>query len=130
MEKRNTERRKVNQAVGAERRGKAADRRRCPECGSSIRSAREAAPGGSIERRYCTKCKWQATARQVDEAKLRALTSFEMTIHGAGKKAILDLDADFLKAAHLKVGDTLELKAVYSPGKKGIPLSWILAKAD
>ena len=130
MEKRKTERRKVNQAVGAEHRGRAADRRRCPECGSSIRTAREPAPGGTLERRYCTKCHWQASSRQVDESHLKALTGFEMTVHGAGKKAILELEPDFMKAAGLKLGDTLELKAVYAPGRKGSPLSWVLSKLD
>ena len=130
MEKRNTERRKVNQAVGADRRGRGADRRRSPECGSSIRKARAAAPGGTQERRYCTKCPWQATSRQVDEARLKALTGFEMTIHGAGRQAILDLEPDFMKVAGLKLGDTLELKAVYAPGKKGSPLGWVLSKLE
>jgi len=130
MEKRNAERRKVNQAVGDERRGRAADRRRCPECGSSVRSARESAPGGTLERRYCTKCKWQASSRQVDESRLKALTGFELTVHGAGKKAILELEADFLKLAGLALGDTVELKAVYAPGKKGSPLRWMLSKMD
>ena len=128
MEKRQTERRKVNQAIGAERRDRQPDRRRCPECGSSIRSSREAAPGGTRERRYCTKCPWQASTRQVDEARLKALAGFELTVQGAGKKAVLELEPDFLKAAGLKQGDTLELKAVYAPGKAGRPLSWVLSK--
>jgi hypothetical protein len=128
MEKRSTERRKVNQAVGSDRRGKAPDRRRCPECGSSIRTSRQAAPGGTVEKRYCTKCSWQASSRQVDESRLKALTGFEMTIHGTGLRGLLDLDPDFMRVAGLVPGDHVELKAVYAPGKKGSPLSWVLSK--
>lgn len=130
MEKRAIERRKVNVAVGAERRDRRPDRRRCPLCGSSVRSVREPAPGGSLQRRYCTKCGWQERSRQVDEERLKALTGFEMTVHAAGRKAVLELDEDFLKAAGIRAGDSVQLQAVYAPGKKGIPLSWVLKKLD
>ncbi|HTB35166.1 MAG TPA: hypothetical protein VK842_09905 [bacterium] len=130
MEKRQTERRKVNVAVGPERRDRQPDRRRCPVCGSSVRSSREGAPGGTLLKRYCTKCGWQASSRQVDEARLKALTGFEMTVHSAGRKAVLELEEQFMKAAGLKAGDTVQLQAVYAPGKKGMPLSWVMTKLD
>ncbi len=131
MEKRTRERRKVNQAIGSERRGKAADRRRCPQCGSAVRSNSEAAPGGSLLIRYCTKCDWQQRTRQIDETRLKALAGFELTLHGSMKKAILELDAEFLKASGFTPGDTLELKALYAPGKdKANPISWVLKKLD
>jgi ribosomal protein S27AE len=131
MEKRTRERRKVNQAVGDERRGKAVDRRRCPQCGSSVRSHAEHAPGGSLQRRYCTKCGWEEKTRQVDESRLKALAGFELTLHGSMKKAILELEPDFLKASGFTPGDTLELKAIYAPGKdKKNPISWVLKKTE
>ncbi len=131
MEKRNRERRKVNQAVGDDKRGKAADRRRCPHCGSSIRQATEPAPGGTLLRRYCTKCSWEQRTRQIDELRLKALAGFELTLHGSMKKGVLELDADFLKASGFTPGDTLELKALYAPGKdKTSPMSWVLKKME
>jgi len=83
-----------------------------------------------VLKRYCTKCGWQAHSRQVDEARLKALTGFEMTVHAAGKKAVLELEELFMKAAGLKAGDTVQVQAVYAPGKKGVPLSWVLKKLD
>lgn len=130
MEQKRTDRRRVNQPVGEDRRvmGKP-DRRRCPQCGSSVRQAVEHAPGGTLTRRFCTKCGWKALSRQVDEAKLKSLAGFEMTVHGSAKKALLELEPDFLKAAKLKPGDTVELKAIYTPGGKSV-LSWVLRKMD
>lgn len=131
MEKRTRERRKVNQATGEERRGKAVDRRRCPQCGSAVRSHSEHAPGGTLLRRYCTKCAWQQQSRQIDESRLKALAGFELTLHGSMKKAILELDGEFLKASGFTPGDTLELKAIYAPGKTNSnPISWVLKKLE
>jgi len=131
QKKRDGERRKVNQAVGDEKRGKAADRRRCPKCGSSVRSSSEPAPGGTLQRRYCSKCGWEQRSRQIDESRLKALAGFELTLHGSMKKAILELDGDFLKASGFTPGDTVELKALYAPGKdKGSPISWVLKKME
>jgi hypothetical protein len=115
-ERRGKERRKVNQVVGKDMRGKAQDRRHCPECGSSVRQSMEPAPGGTLTIRYCTKCDWNQRYRQVDEAQLMALAGFEMQLQGAGKKVILELPPEFLKAAGLKATDHVELKALYTPG--------------
>lgn len=131
MEKRVHERRRVNQTIGDEKRGKAVDRRRCPQCGSAVRSHSEPAPGGTLTRRYCTKCAWQHQSRQIDESRLKALAGFELQLHGSMKKAILELDAEFLKASGFTPGDTLELKAVYAPSKTNAnPISWVLKKLD
>jgi len=131
MERRSLERRKVNQAVGDERRGKAADRRRCPKCGSTVRSNTEGAPGGTLLRRYCTKCGWEQRTRQIDEERLKALAGFELTLHGSMKKAILELEPDFLKASGWTPGDTIEVKALYAPGKGGkAPLSWVMKRME
>jgi hypothetical protein len=131
MEQRSGERRKVNQAVGAERRGRVADRRRCPQCGSAVRSHTEERPGGSELTRYCTKCSWKERTRQVDEDRLKALAGFELTVHGVGRKAVLELEPDFLRVSGIRPGDTLELKPLYAPGKgKDVPLHWVLKRLE
>lgn len=130
MEKRSRERRKVNQAIGDDKRGQSADRRRCPQCGSTVRSATEPAPGGTLLRRYCSKCSWEQRTRQIDELRLKALAGFELTVHGSMKKAIIELEPDFLKVSGLTPGDTLELKALYAPGKDKSPMSWVLKKME
>ena len=121
------DRRKVNQAVGAEKRRARVDRRRCPNCGSAMNQAVEKAPGGTRTRLYCTKCDFEADSRQVDEANIKALAGFEMTVQGTARHAILALDKDFLAAAKLKPGDSVELKAIYVPGTDTV-LTWVLSK--
>jgi ribosomal protein S27AE len=123
------DRRKVNQAVGADKRLGRADRRRCPNCGSTVRQFVEAAPGGTVTRLYCTKCEWKMVSRQVDEERIKALAGFELTVHGSVKRAMLELDADFMKAAQLLPGDKLELKAIYVPGTETV-LTWVLRKLE
>ena len=130
MEKERSERRKVNQPVGAERRrASSADRRRCPKCGSSLRQAVEHAPGGTLTRIFCTKCDYKTSSRQVDEGRIKALAGFEMTVSGSSKRAYLELEGDFLKAAKIRPGDTVELKAIYTPGSDRV-LTWVLKKLD
>jgi hypothetical protein len=129
MEKERKERRRVNQAVGKERRSSAADRRRCPQCGSSVNQSVENAPGGTLTRRYCTKCSWKTSSRQVDEARIKALAGFELTVQGTQRRAVVELEPDFLKVAGLLPGDTLELKAIYVPGTDTV-LTWVLKKIE
>jgi hypothetical protein len=92
-----------------------------------VLSHSEPFPGGSITRRYCTRCGWKALSRQLDEERLRLLTGSEATVVGNAKKPLLELDPTFLKAARLKVGDDLEIKPLYTPGADE-PLTWVLKK--
>lgn len=128
-ERRRTERRKADQVAPIERRHKGVDRRRCPECGSSVRSALENLPGGgaSIVRRYCTKCSWKEQAKRVDMERVRSLLGFEATLHGSAKHPLLELDPDILKAAGWSLKDTLELKPLYTPGA-GQSIAFVLKK--
>lgn len=129
MEKRKTERRKVNQAVGAERRGGAKDRRSCPQCGSTVRSHSRSILGGTVTHRYCGKCHWKAVSRQVDEERLLELAGLETEVVGTLKQPMLVLNANFLKVAKLKPGSHVELKPLYTPGASQT-LTWILKKID
>ena len=128
-EKRLTERRKANELPAKEQRSKNPDRRRCPDCGSSVRSLTEAFPGGSITRRYCSKCHWKQATRQMDMDRVRSIIGFEAQILGSAKHPILELDPDLLKAAGWSLKDTLELKALYTPGA-GQNLAFVLKKAE
>jgi hypothetical protein len=127
VEKRKTERRKVNQAVGDERRGSAKDRRSCPQCGSTVRSHSRSILGGSITHRYCSKCHWKAVSRQVDEETLVELAGLEAEVVGTAQRPMLQLNANFLKAAKLKIGGHVRLKPIYTPGAQA-QLQWILKK--
>lgn len=121
----------MNQPVGDDKRGKVADRRRCPQCGSGVRSHADERPGGSELTRYCTKCGWKKVTRQVDEDRMKALAGFELPVHAAGRKAVLELDKDFLRVSGIRPGDTVELKALYAPGKdKENPISWVLKRME
>ncbi|MGH7441911.1 MAG: hypothetical protein ACREKE_04470, partial [bacterium] len=124
MAEQRRDRRKVNQAVGPERRGAGHERRSCPDCGSIMRQGIVRAPGGTMTRLYCTKCDFQSDSRQVDEDRLKALAGFEMSVQGNSHGAFLELDRDFLKVAGLKLGDGVELKPVYTPGKDAV-LTWV-----
>jgi hypothetical protein len=121
------DRRKVNQAVGSEKRRARVDRRRCPRCGSAMNQVIEKAPGGTLTKLYCTKCEFEADSRQVDEANIKALAGFELTVQGTARHAILALPEDFLRAAKLAPGITVELKAIYVPGTDTV-LTWVLSK--
>ena len=130
-ERRNTERRKAAQVPATERRRVAPDRRRCPDCGSSVRSSHEdvLGGGGSIVLRYCTKCTWKESTKRVDVDRVRALLGFEAQIHGSQKRPILELSTDLLRAAGWDLKDTLELKPLYTPGAPK-SLAFVLKKID
>jgi hypothetical protein len=128
-DKRAAERRKANQVAPKERRGHKPDRRRCPDCGSSVRTLTEAFPGGTVTKRYCSKCHWKQTSRQMDVERIRSLIGFETEIHGSLKRPILELDPDLLKAAGWNLKDTLELKPLYTPGA-GQTLAFVLKKVE
>ena len=128
-EARSKERRKAIQIAPQERRGKGADRRRCPDCGSSVRSSSEMVDGHTVTKLYCSKCQWKKVTRQVDVERMRAFIGFEAEIHGSAKKPILELDPDLLKAAGWNLKDTLELKPLYTPGA-GQSLAFVLKKID
>jgi ribosomal protein S27AE len=127
MEKSRKDRRRVNQAVGAEKRRGRVDRRRCPKCGSTMSQSVEKAPGGTMTRLYCTKCEFETDSRQVDEASFKALAGFEFVVQGTPRQPMIALDPDFLKIARLKPGDMVELKAVYVPGTETV-LTWVFSK--
>lgn len=130
-ERRRTERRKAVQTPATERRRVAPDRRRCPDCGSSVRSMPESIPGGggSIVLRYCTKCHWKEKSKRVDIDHVRALLGFEAEIHGNAKKPFLELSPELLKAAGWSLKDTLELKPLYTPGAEK-SLAFVLKKVE
>jgi ribosomal protein S27AE len=126
-EKRRTERRKANQVPAKEKRGHAPDRRRCPHCGSSVRTLHESLLGGSVTRHYCSKCKWEESSRQMDVEHVRSLLGFETQVFGTAKKPMLELSPELLKAAGWNLKDTLELKPLYTPGSDK-SLSFVLKK--
>ena len=127
MQQKKQERRKVNVATGTERRGKTKDRRRCPDCGSSVRQNAVAVSGGTRTTLYCTKCPWKLESKQVDEEKMRQLLGFEAMILGDQRKPLLELEPKFLKVAGLKPGDTMSIEPLYTPGG-GKSLAWVLKK--
>jgi ribosomal protein S27AE len=128
-EKRQVERRKANQVTAKEKRGHAPDRRRCPDCGSAVRTHSRAVKGGTVTRRYCSKCHWQESSRQVDTDHVQVLLGFESRIFGTAKQPLLELNPALLKAAGWSLDDTLELKPLYTPGAER-SLSFVLKKID
>ncbi len=130
IRKSGADRRKVNVAVGDERRGKATnDRRRCPKCKASLQQSIESYDGGTWTLIFCTKCDYQARTKQMDEERIHDLLGFEGMIVGTTKKPLLELSPDFMKHAGLKPGDSLELKPLYTPGSKA-GMSWVIKKAE
>jgi len=130
VEKRKSERRKVNQAVGEERRqGRTKDRRSCPQCGAKVESHSKTVAGGTVTRRFCTRCHWKAVSRQLDEETLVELAGLEAEIVGTAQRPLLQLNGNFLKAAKLKIGGHVHLKPVYTPGAEHA-LQWIMKKMD
>ena len=130
-ERRSTERRKAAQVPATERRRVAPDRRRCPDCGSSVRTSHEdiIGGGGSLVLSYCTKCQWKQRSKRVDLEHIRALLGFEAQIHGSHKRPILELSPELLRAAGWDLKDSLELKPLYTPGAPQ-SLAFVLKKID
>lgn len=130
MRERQKDRRRVNVATGSDRRKRASDdRRACPQCGSKVRTDVSTLKDGTVTTRHCDKCGWKAVSKQVDEDRLGAMAGFEMQVLGTQKRPLLLLDPAFLRLAQAKPGDTLEVKAIYTPGAKR-PFSWIMKKMD
>ena len=127
MPEKKQERRKVNVATGAERRGTQKDRRRCPDCGSSVRQNAVSIPGGTRTTVYCTSCEWKLESKQVDEEKMQQLLGFEAMVLGDLRKPLLELQPKFLKVAGLKPGDMMSIEPLYAPGA-GKSLVWVLKK--
>jgi hypothetical protein len=122
-----TDRRKVNQPVGDDRRGTKADRRQCPQCKSILSQGIKSFPGGTWTMTYCTKCNYQVKTKQVDEDHLQALLGFEGMIVGTHKKPLLELNHKMLDFAGLKPGDSIEVKPLYTPGARQTVV-WVLKK--
>ncbi len=118
------ERRRVNVPVAVEQRH-GAEKRHCPECGSSLQQSVKAVPGGAITRIYCTKCEFAAESRQVDEDRLRALLGFQAAVLGSPDRPWLELPPDFLKVAGLKPGDPVFIEPIYTPGSAEA-FKWVL----
>ncbi len=130
MRERQKDRRRVNVATGKERRKlESDDRRACPQCGGKVHTAVKIMKDGSVTTRHCDKCEWKAVSKQVDEDKLKALAGFEMKVLGSAKRPLLLLDPAFLRLAQTKTGDTIEVKAIYTPGLKR-PFGWVMKKME
>jgi hypothetical protein len=128
MRQPSTDRRKVNVAVGDDKRGTGKDKRKCPQCHSALQTAVMPFEGGTWTTTFCTKCDYKAKSKQVDEARMKTLLGFEGMIVGTVKKPMLELDSVFLKFSGLKPGDTLEVKPLFTPGADS-EISWIVKKA-
>ncbi len=127
--KRKVERRKANLATAVERRGNIGERRKCPECGSELKTAVDTVVGGTITRTFCTKCLWRESNRQVDMEHIRLTLGYEVQISGSDKNPVLELDPDILKAAGWELRDTIEIKPLYTPGA-GRSLTFVLKKIE
>jgi hypothetical protein len=123
------ERRLLNLPVGEERRQKSADRRRCPECGSTVRQDVQKTPEGSLTLSYCSKCEWRIQSRQLDAERVRALAGFELQVVGGPQRSHIDLEPALLKVTGWVSGDRLELKAIYTPDGESA-FSWVVRKVD
>jgi hypothetical protein len=129
MRKPAQDRRKVNLAVGAEKRGSARDKRKCPECHSALQTSILPFAGGTWTTTFCTKCSYRVRSKQVDEGRMKELLGFEGKIVGTAKKPLLELDQDFLKFSKLSPGDTLEVKPLFTPDGDQV-ISWVVKKVS
>lgn len=127
MRKPSIDRRKVNVPVGDDKRGTGKDKRKCPQCHSSLQSSVQNFEGGTWTTTFCVRCDYRAKSRQVDEGRMKSLLGFEGMVVGTVKKPMLELDPDFLKFAKVKPGDTLEVKPLFTPGAES-EVSWIVKK--
>jgi Zn ribbon nucleic-acid-binding protein len=123
---RNKDRRELNVSVPQERRGKAEDRRKCPECGGKLDKALRRLAGGSVTVLECAKCGWTRASRQTDADVLMLKLTWSLLLEskGGGLSAVLPPElADALKA---KPGDELVISPLTSP-VGSLPMKWALS---
>jgi hypothetical protein len=128
MRKPTQDRRRVNVPVGEDKRGTGKDKRKCPECHSSLQNSVQSFEGGTWTTTFCVRCSYRSKSKQIDEGRMQSLLGFENMIVGTVKKPLLELDPKFLKMSGVKPGDMLEVKPLFTPGSDQA-ISWVVKKA-
>jgi hypothetical protein len=122
---RSQDRRQINVASPAERRGTAPERRRCPECKSALAVTRRAVAGGTVTTLSCNSCDWTQSSRQTDADLLLAKMSWSLTLEKKPGGLQLSFPAELAEALKARPGDELLLAPLTLP-VGSLPMRWAL----
>lgn len=122
---RSKDRRQVNVHARDERRGKAADRRRCPECNGPLEQSTRRVATGVVTSTTCAQCGWSRSSRQTDVDVLLAKLSWELPLSRSGAGLRTELPLELSEALKIKAGDKLLLKPLTLP-VGSLPMRWSL----
>ncbi len=120
---RDKDRRQVNVRTKDERRGKADDRRRCPECGSKLEQKTRRVATGVVTSTSCEACGWSRSSRQTDVDVLLAKMTWDLPLVRSGAGLRAELPNELAEALKIKAGDKLELKPLTLP-VGSLPMRW------
>ena len=125
---RSRDRRQLNVSVPQDRRGKGAEKRRCPECNGALKGATRRVAGGSVLTLTCGSCSWSSSSRQTDADTLLLKLTWALSLDKKGGLLSTTLPPELSDALKLKGGDELILQPLVLPlGKE--PMKWALTVA-
>ncbi len=123
---RSKDRRQLNVPVGAERRGSAPERRKCPECGGALAKATRRLSGGSVTVVECAKCGWTRASRQTDADVLMLKMTWALPLDAMAGGLVASLPPELADALKAKPGDELVISPLTSP-LGSLPMKWALS---
>ena len=119
------DRRQINKSASTERRGKKPDRRRCPDCQSSLITSLRRVAGGTVTTVRCSSCDWSRSSRQTDLKTLMAKLTWSMPLEKTSAGYSLPFPHELARSLGLKAGDEFVLEPLTSPlGKQA--MKWAL----
>jgi hypothetical protein len=126
------ERRRVNHAVAADRRGRGTDRRRCPACpggNSRLVTHAKAVKGGTLTTSFCYRCGFTVRSKQVNAEHAADVLSATIPTATHPDGVLLVLPAHVAKLMGLGPRAKVSLDPVLRPGSRPAA-AWELRRAD
>jgi hypothetical protein len=123
---RGKDRRQINVKTPLDKRGTGTERRRCPDCGSSLQSSTKTVAGGSVITLSCTRCDWTHSSRTTDADVLMTRMSWALPLEKKGGGLQVAFPSELAEALKLKAGDSLLLRPLTLP-VGSLPMRWALS---
>jgi hypothetical protein len=124
---RQTDRRKLNVRMAADKRAKGGrERRRCPTCGVVLDQSVRTLAGGTVTASTCASCGWTKSSRQKDAhiLALKMVLSLGLEAHDGGLAAVIP--PELAAALKAKAGDEWILSPLITP-IGSLPMKWTLS---
>jgi hypothetical protein len=124
-QRKSSDRRQVNAATPAERRGTGSERRRCPDCKGPLTQSKKTVATGSVTTLSCKNCDWTQSSRQSDADLLLAKMTWALLIEKKSAGLQVSFPSELADALKAKAGDELMLSPLTLP-VGSLPMRWAI----